>query len=88
MTGLLVLSGNASASLNPVPLQQLNASIAAVPANSYGTSAPASPVAGTMWFNPSTNVLQMYSGSAWVTVVPGVAVTEVTLTGDTTGTGP
>lgn len=88
MTGLLTLSGNASANLNAVPLQQMNAAIGAIPVSAYGTSAPASPITGTLWFNPSTNVLQIWSGSAWVTVVPGVAVTEVTLQGDTTGSGP
>lgn len=88
MTGLLTLSGNATASLNAVPLQQLNASIAAVPGNSYGTTAPASPVAGTFWYNPTSQIGQMWSGTAWVTVVPAPVVTGVTLQGDTTGTGP
>lgn len=88
MTGLLVLSGNASANLGAVPLQQLNSAIAAVPANSYGTTAPGSPVTGTLWFNPTTSVLQMWSGTAWVTVVPATMVTGVTLQGDSTGTVP
>lgn len=89
MTGGLNLSGNApsGANLQAVPLQQLNSAVAAM-ANAYSTTAPSSPVTGTFWFNPSTNVLQIWSGSAWATVVPGVAVTEVTLQGDTTGTGP
>lgn len=86
MTGLLVLSGNAAANLGAVPLQQLNSAVAAV--SSYGTTAPASPNTAALWFNPSTNVLQIWSGSAWVTVVPAPVVTGVTLQGDTTGTGP
>lgn len=88
VTGAVTLTaGNATANLQAVPLQQLNSAVAAM-ANAYSTTAPGSPVTGTLWFNPSTNVLQMWSGSAWVTVVPGVAVTEVTLQGDTTGSGP
>jgi hypothetical protein len=87
MSGLLVLSGNASANLNPVSLQQMNSAIAAVPGATYGTTAPATPVTGMLWFNPSTGDLQIWSGSAWVSVVTGVAVTEVTLQGDATGTG-
>lgn len=88
MTGLLTLSGNATNPLNPVSLQQMNSTVAAVPANAYGTTAPTSPVTGTLWFNPTTSVLQMWSGSAWVTVVPAPVVTGVTLQGDATGTGP
>lgn len=88
MTGLLTLSGNATANLNPVPLQQLNSAVAAVPSNSYGTTAPASPVAGTFWYNPTSQIGQMWSGTAWVTVVPAPVVTGVTLQGDTSGTGP
>jgi hypothetical protein len=91
MSGLIVLSGNATANLNPVPLQQMNTSIAtavaAVPANSYGTTAPASPVTGTLWFNPTSGALQMWSGSAWTTITSGPPVTTVTLQGDATGTG-
>lgn len=86
MTGLLTLSGNATSPLNPVSLQQMNSAVAAVPANVYGTTAPTSPVSGTLWFNPTTSVLQMWSGSAWVTVVPATMVTGVTLQGDSTGT--
>lgn len=92
MTGLLTLSGPATNPLNPVSLQQMNSAIstavAAVPANAYGTTAPASPVTGTLWFNPTTVVTQMWSGSAWVTVVPAPVVTEVTLQGDATGSAP
>lgn len=88
MQGGLTLAGNATSNLQAVPLQQLNSAVAAVPGNAYGTTAPASPVAGTFWFNPTTQVGQMWSGSAWVTVVPAPVVTQVTLQGDTTGSAP
>lgn len=87
MTGLLILSGNAVANLGAVPLQQMNSALAAQ-ANAYSTTAPSSPQIGNLWFNPSTSVLQMWSGTAWVTVVPSPVVTEVTLQGDATGSGP
>lgn len=69
-----------------VALAQLNSAVAAV--STYNATAPSSPNTGALWFNPSTNVLQIWSGSAWVTVVPAPVVTGVTLTGDAGGTGP
>jgi hypothetical protein len=92
MTGLFTLSGNATANLNPVPLQQLNSAIATavavVPGGYYGTTAPASPNTGTIWFNPTSGALQMWSGMAWAVITSGPPVTEVTLQGNVTGSGP
>lgn len=34
----------------------------------YSTSAPSSPKAGQLWFNPNAGYLQIYSGSAWVAI--------------------
>lgn len=33
-----------------------------------GTTRPASPATGTIWFNTSTGVLEGYNGTAWVTL--------------------
>lgn len=55
-----------------------------------GTTAPASPVTGQMWFNTTTTagVLNIYSGSAWVTVVDltsPVFTNQVTINNAATG---
>jgi hypothetical protein len=84
MTGLLVLSGPATANLNPVSLAQMNSAIAAVPGATYGTTAPTSPVTGSLWFNPTSGDLQIWSGSAWVSML-STFLTGVTLQHDATG---
>ena len=33
----------------------------------YSTEAPASPVAGSSWFDPATGILSIYDGSSWLT---------------------
>ena len=33
-----------------------------------GSSRPASPATGTIWFNTSSGVLEGYNGTAWVTL--------------------
>ena len=51
-------------------------------------SSVADEIGGTIWFNPTRGALQMWSGSAWAVITSGPPVTEVTLQGDATGTGP
>ena len=62
MTGLLTLSGNATANLNPVPLQQANTLIAASAASTLTTAAAAVPVGSVaLWLTGSapTNWLHL-----------------------------
>lgn len=33
-----------------------------------GSTRPASPATGTLWFNTSTNILEGWNGTAWVSL--------------------
>lgn len=75
LTGPLVLSGDATAPLNPVTLQQLDSTIAGLPPpTSVGSTPPASPGTGDQWFNTNNNTLNVWNGSAWVPVAPSTPV--------------
>lgn len=82
LTGPLVLSGNATAPLNPVSLQQLDTALSLLPPPaSVGNTPPASPGNGDLWFNTTNNTLNVWNGTAWVPVAPS---TPVSLSGTTT----
>lgn len=55
------------------------------------TTAPTSPVEGTLWLNTSTNVLKRYDGSAWVTTTAekvetsGISISADEVTLESTG---
>jgi len=62
MTGLFELSGNATAALNPTPLQQVNAMIAAAAASltsSLGSQTPIGTIALWLTGSPSANWLKL-----------------------------
>lgn len=75
LTGPLVLSGNATAPLNPVSLQQLDTALSLLPPPaSVGNTPPASPGNGDLWFNTTNNTLNVWNGTAWVPVAPSTPV--------------
>lgn len=72
----------------------INNALLAIVTNNSGTSPPASPVAGTLWFDISVTggpgVLKLYDGTAWLTIAAGVAFVPLTggnILGDLTVTG-
>lgn len=63
--GAVTLAGDATAALNPVTLQQLDAKLASHDIV-FSDTAPASPSTGDLWFDTVNNVLKTWNGSAWV----------------------
>lgn len=74
-TGPVELSGDATTSLEPVTLQQMEAAIAAIPPPSGGGGAslddtpPSDPEDGDLWWNLDDAKLYIWDGSQWVITV-------------------
>jgi trimeric autotransporter adhesin len=84
MTGLLVLSGNASASLDAVPLQQLNSAISAAPFLPLSGGTLTGPLSGTtVTLSGTGTVLTLSAGNASIGGTLAVAG-ATTLNGNTT----
>lgn len=63
MAGMLVLNGNATASMDAVPLSQVQSLLGI---SSSGPTAPTNPVVGELWYNTNTGQLMVWNGTAWV----------------------
>ncbi|MDE0724574.1 MAG: hypothetical protein OSB62_07740 [Alphaproteobacteria bacterium] len=53
----------------------LNSALAALKSLNSGTVAPASPVAGMLWYDTTNTALKMYDGTAWQVVRPNGGLT-------------